>query len=103
MFLTGSVMAALTAPPVLAPPTEALVRPMAAIRRLEWEDDPSVEFHLPHGEMLSLLAELGFADVGLREVYAPEGDEDPDEFRHFATRGWSRKWLVEEIWVARKG
>lgn len=103
VFLTGSVLAALTAPPVLAPLAEALLRPMAAIRRLEWDDDPSVEFHLPHGEMMGLLASLGFVDVGLREVYAPEDGGDPDEFRHFATRGWSRKWPVEEVWVARKG
>jgi SAM-dependent methyltransferase len=101
VFLTGSVLAALTAPPVLAPLGETLLRPMAAIRRLEWDDDPSVEFHLPHGELLSLLASLGFVDVGLREVYAPDGG-DPDEFRHFATRGWSQQWPVEEIWVARK-
>lgn len=102
VFLTGSVLAALTAPPVLAPLAEGLVRPMAAIRRLEWDDDPGVEFHLPHGEMLSLLASLGFVEVRLREVYAPDGG-DPDEFRHFATRGWSQRWPVEEIWTARRG
>lgn len=102
VFLTGSVLSALTAPYVEAPLTETLQRPMADVRRLAWDDDdpPTVEFHLPHGEMLSLLGELGFTDVALREVYAPTGG-DPDEVAHYATRGWSQRWPVEEIWVAR--
>jgi SAM-dependent methyltransferase len=102
VFLTGSVLAALTAP-VEGPVGETLQRSMAAARRIAWDEDeaPSVEFHLPHGEMLSLLGELGFAEVRLREVYAPDGGAS-DELRHYATRGWSQKWPVEEIWVARK-
>ncbi|WP_445149337.1 class I SAM-dependent methyltransferase [Baekduia sp. Peel2402] len=100
VFLAGSVLAMLTAPPLLGPSGETLQRPMAALRRMEWDDDPTVEFHLPHGEMLDLLRETGFEDVRLRELYAPEGDDE--DLAHFATRGWSRKWPVEEIWAARR-
>lgn len=104
VFLCGSVVAMLTAPVQEDVPLgEALVRPMKAIRRIDWEedDDPTVEFHLPHGEMLDLLRETGFEDVRMREVYAPPGG-DPDEVSHFVTRGWSQQWPVEEIWAARK-
>lgn len=99
-FLTGSVLASLTAPPFDVPVGETLVRPQRGLLRLEWEDDPSVEFHLPHGELMALLADCGFADVALREVYAPDGG-DPEELRFFATRGWAQRWPVEEIWTAR--
>jgi SAM-dependent methyltransferase len=105
VFLTGSVLSALTAP-VEGPLGTTLLRSVEDVRRLAWDEDeaPSVEFHLPHGEMLSLLGELGFVDVGLREVYAPADDGgDPDEVAHYATRGWSRKWPVEEVWVGRRG
>ncbi len=101
VFLTGSVLAALTAPEE-GPLGEALVRSMDEIRRIAWDVDPSIEFHLPHGEMLALLGSGGFTDVALREVYAPEDGRDPGEVAHYATRGWSRRWPVEEIWVARR-
>lgn len=100
VFLTGSVLSALTAPEE-GPVGETLLRPMDAIRRMEWEDDPCVEFHLPHGEMLALLGSLGFEEVGLREVYAPQGG-DAGEVAHYATRGWSQRWPVEEVWTARR-
>lgn len=101
VFLCNSVLAALTGPPLIGPLSETLQRPQTAIRRIEWDDDPTVEFHLPHGEMLALLGALGFEDVRLREVYAPEGG-DPDEVAHYATRAWSQQWPAEEIWAARK-
>ena len=69
---------------------------------MEWEDDPTVEFHLPHGEMMALLGDTGFTDVGLRELYAPDDGGDPDEVRFYVTRGWAQRWPCEEIWTARK-
>lgn len=104
VFLCNSVPAMLTAPEQEDVPLgETLVRPLRAIRRIDWAEDehPCVEFHLPHGELLDLLRDLGFEDVRLREVYAPPGG-DPEETRHFVTRGWSQRWPAEEIWVARR-
>ena len=39
---------------------------------MEWSDDQSVEFHLPHGEMISLLRGSGFEVEGLIEFPIPE-------------------------------
>ncbi len=38
------------------------------MRRVEWPDDDSVEFHLPHGELIALLRESGFEIEELIEV-----------------------------------
>jgi len=73
----------------------------ASAEAVPLDDDPVVEFHLGHGEMLDLLRATGFEDVRLREVHAPPGG-DVEECRHYATRGWSQQWPVEEIWAARK-
>ena len=89
--------------------TERLKREREARRRLyghyrnKHTDDESVEFHLPHGKLMDLLYDTGFADIRLTEVHAPDDDADPDEVVHFATRGWARHWPVEEIWSARLG
>jgi SAM-dependent methyltransferase len=103
VFLTNSVLAALTAPPVDGPVTETLQRPQRGLHRLEWNDDepPVVEFHLAHSDMMALLRDVGFDDLLLRELYPPPGG-DPGELRHYATRGWAQRWPCEEIWTARK-
>jgi SAM-dependent methyltransferase len=102
LFLTNSVLALLVSPPTDVPLGTELVRPQRGLRRVEWEGDPSVEFHLPHSEMMDLLRATGFEDFGLKEVYAPDDYGDPDEVRFYASRRWSRQWPVEEIWSARK-
>jgi SAM-dependent methyltransferase len=101
-FLASSVLAAL-AMPLDGPLTETLQRPQRGLHRIEWNDDdpPVVDFHLSHGDMMALLADIGFDDIFLRELYPPAGG-DPEEFRHYATRGWSQRWPCEEIWTARK-
>ena len=35
------------------------MRPQFGMHRFEWPDDDSVEFHLPHGEMIALLRAPG--------------------------------------------
>ena len=52
---------------------ETLVRPMFGMHRMEWSDDDSVEFHLPHGKMIALLRESGFEVEGLIEFRRPGG------------------------------
>lgn len=102
-FLASSVLAALVMPPLDGPLTETLQRPQRGLHRIEWNDDdpPVVDFHLSHGDMMALLADIGFDDIFLRELYPPPGG-DPDELRHYATRGWSQQWPCEELWTARK-
>src|SRR3954468_14218440 len=101
LFLANSVLAMITAPPGDEPIGTTLMRPQRGLHRLEWDDDPGVDFHLGHGEMLDLLRATGFDDIALREVYTPEGG-DPEELRFYTTRGWSQRWPCEEIWSARK-
>ncbi len=82
-----------------APPTDRLLRNQFGTLRFEWPDDDSVEFHLPHGEMVRLLRTNGFEVEDLIEIQAPEGATtrfkwiDPE---------WARRWPSEEVWKARK-
>ena len=48
--------------------TDRLLRPYFGMRRFEWSDDDSVEFHLPHGEMLALLRQSGLVVEQLFEI-----------------------------------
>ena len=102
IFLTNGVLAVLTAPDSDEPAGETLLRDAFGLHRVEWPNaDPlSVEFHLPHGEMMALLRTTGFEVEALHELRAPDGD--PDEVRFFMRRGWARRWPSEEVWVARK-
>ena len=100
IFLCNSVLAMLTAPPSEEPAGETLLRPQFGMHRLDWPDDDSTDFHLPHSAMVALLRDTGFAVEALHELQAPEGDDD--EVRFFMRRGWARRWPCEEVWVARR-
>jgi len=65
----------------------------------ERPDDDSVEFHLPHGDVISLLRSCGFEIEQLIEVRPP-----PDATTRYdlVSRDWARKWPCEEIWRARR-
>ena len=54
-FLTNTPLVLLTMHDEDEPSGEALARPQFGMRRFEWSDG-SVEFHLPHGELIALLA-----------------------------------------------
>jgi hypothetical protein len=63
----------------------------------QWSDG-SVEFHLPHGELIALLRRCGFTVEALHELQAPEGATS----RHtYVTAEGARRWSSEDIWVAR--
>jgi SAM-dependent methyltransferase len=81
-----------------APVTQCLERDLFGLYRFDWSDG-SVEFHLPHGEMIRLLRESGFDVEGLIELRAPEGATT--RFPH-VTGEWARRWPAEEVWKARK-
>jgi len=78
---------------------ERLRQPLFGLHRVEWPEDESVEFSLPHGEMISLLRGSGFEVEGLTEIQVPEGSTS----RHgYVSLEWSRRWPCEEVWKARK-
>jgi SAM-dependent methyltransferase len=81
------------------PAGERLLRPQRGMHRFEWPDDPGVEFHLSHGDMLRALRAAGFEVEDLVEVYAPPGATTRYPFVKAA---WAERWPVEEVWVARK-
>jgi SAM-dependent methyltransferase len=76
-----------------------LLRPYFGMHRFEWSSDESVEFHLPHGEMIALLRRCSFEVEELIEVRPPEGSTS-----HYPrlSLDWARSWPFEEIWRARK-
>ena len=98
VFLANSVLFILCAPDEEAPAGAMLVRDQRGLHRVEYTDDPGVEFHLPHGEMLRVLRDSGFEVLDLIELHAPEGRAD----KQYISVEWGRRWPVEEIWRARK-
>jgi hypothetical protein len=81
------------------PADEQLKRPYFGMHRFEWPDDDSVEFHLPHGELIALLRDSEFEIEGLVEIQPPEGSTTTYDF---VTLEWARKWPCEEVWLTRK-
>jgi SAM-dependent methyltransferase len=98
VFLVNSVIAMLCSGDVGAT-RERLMRPQFGMRRFEWPDDDSVEFHLPHGEMISLLRRSGFEVEELIELRPPP---DATTRYDYVDLGWSRKWPCEEVWRVRR-
>jgi SAM-dependent methyltransferase len=99
VFLINGYLEALCELDSDEPSTDRLARPQFGPHRFEWSSDESVEFHLPHGEMLRLLHATGFEVEDLVEIQAPEGAST----RHkFVTVEWARRWPSEEVWKARK-
>jgi SAM-dependent methyltransferase len=100
VFLRTSTL--LTLCQELEPPAgEQLVRAQNGLYKVEWPDTGETEFHLPHGELIDVLRENGFAVERLIELYAPE-DAVVHPYYENVTPDWARKWPAEEIWVARK-
>jgi hypothetical protein len=96
--LTNTPLVMLTMHDEDQPSGEALARPQFGMRRFEWSDG-SVEFHLPHGELIALLGRCGFTVEALHELQAPAGATTRYEW---VTPEWARRWPSEEIWVARR-
>jgi SAM-dependent methyltransferase len=99
-FLRNSTISTLCAPDE-GKPAEALLRSQRGLGRLEWPGEVGVEWQLPHGELFRLLRGTGFDVLDLVELYAPDDAVDHPYYDTFSAE-WSRKWPVEEIWVARK-
>ena len=80
--------------------TNSLNRPLRGMHRMEWDDDPGVEFHISHGERIRVLRENSFEVEELIELY-PDDVQEESPFT-YATLDWAKRWPVEEAWVARK-
>ncbi len=82
------------------PVGERLLRPLFSLHQLEWTDDPSISFGLPHSEWIRLFRETGFAIEALIDVQAP-ADGSPGRFDHLRL-DWARQWPSEQIWKVEK-
>jgi SAM-dependent methyltransferase len=100
VFLVNSVLLMLCASDEEDMPAgERLLRPCFGMHRIEWPGDDSVEFHLPHGQLIALLRRSGFEVEELVEVRPPEGSTT--RYR-FVSLEWARRWPCEEVWKARR-
>jgi SAM-dependent methyltransferase len=101
VFMTNSPLLVMCSAPDSEVATDRLARPQFGLYQVEWNDPdgPSVEFHLPHGEMIRVLREAGFEVEALHELQPPAGATTTYEW---VSLEWARSWPAEEIWVARK-
>jgi SAM-dependent methyltransferase len=100
VFLIGSLLMALCSPELDADPVvDRLMRDLFGLHRIDWPDDDSVEFHLPHGEMIRLLRASGFEIEELIEIQAPPNATTGVKY---VTPEWARRWPSEEVWKVRK-
>jgi SAM-dependent methyltransferase len=97
IFLVNGTVAILSDDP---PNERQLVRDYHGMRRFEWPDEDSVEFHLGYGEWIRLFGATGFEVEDLIEIQAPA--EGPETRFQWVNRAWARRWPSEEIWKARK-
>jgi SAM-dependent methyltransferase len=100
VFLGNSYLLMLCTPEEEEPAKERLLRDHFGMHRIEWPDDDSVEFHIPHGEMIRLLRASGFVVEDLVEIRAPQDATTPSD--PLATSEWAHRWPSEEVWKARK-
>jgi ubiquinone/menaquinone biosynthesis C-methylase UbiE len=100
VFLRNSTLSILCMPDT-GKVQERLQRPQRGMHRLAWPNEPEVEFHLGHGELVRLLARSGFEVVDLVEIFATEKSEDHSRYS-YVTAEWARRWPSEEMWRARK-
>lgn len=101
VFLGNSTLMMLCAPDDDddAVATGRLVRPQFGMHRFEWPGDPTVEFHLSHGDWVRLLRANRFEIEDLIELRPPAGavSEYP-----FVNAEWANRWPSEEVWRARR-
>jgi SAM-dependent methyltransferase len=101
VFLQNTPLSMLCMPET-GPIEERLVRPQLGMNRFEWaDDDPGVEFHLGHGDLVRLLRRTGFEILELVELFAPATAGDSLYYEYVPTE-WARQWPPEEIWRVRK-
>jgi SAM-dependent methyltransferase len=102
VFLGNSTLMMLCAPDIDGIPVgDRLLRAQFGMHRFEWPDDPTVEFHLSHGDWIRLFRANGFEVEDLMELRAPAGATMHPVYNH-VTPEWAQRWPCEEVWVARR-
>lgn len=102
VFLVNGILVMLGSGPTDmadTPVSTCFQRPLFGMHRVEWPDDESVEFHLPHGEMIRVLRESGFEIQQLLELQAPSEQAITSPI---ISHAWASQWPAEEIWCVRK-
>jgi SAM-dependent methyltransferase len=100
VFLTTSLIAALTVPDEGGVAADHLLRGVRDVSTVAW-DGGGVEHHPSPGTWIRLLTDSGFDVVALHELYAPEGAVEPDWYE-IVSASWATHWPAEELWVARR-
>jgi SAM-dependent methyltransferase len=100
IFLGNSTLLMLCAPDEDGlPATDRLLRPQFGMHRFEWPDDPTIEFHLGHGDWIRLLRANHLVVENLIELRPLAGAT----CRYpFVDSEWARQWPCEEVWRARR-
>ncbi len=100
LFLGNSTLMMLCVPDEEdLPAADRLLRPQFGMHRFEWPGDPTVEFHLSHGDWIRLLRANGLEVTELLELRPPVPSTSDYPF---ATFDWADRWPCEEVWRARK-
>ncbi len=100
VFLGNSTLLMLCVPDEDGRPAgDRLLRPQHGMHRFEWPDDPTVEFHLGHGDWIRLLRANGFEVEYLIELWPPPGASTDWPV---VTVEWGERWPCEEVWRARR-
>ena len=100
IFLVNSCLMSLCTPDengVAA--TNQLLRPLFGLHRVEWPDEPGVEFHLSTATGFDCCDAQGSRSQDPVEV---RPDENATTRYPFVTLDWARAWPCEEIWKVRK-
>lgn len=99
VFLTNSYLMFLCTPAedgVAA--TDQLLRSGFDLYRIEWPNEPGVEFHLSHADWIRLLR----ADFVIEDLIELRPPADAVAAFPFVTLEWARRWPSEEVWKVRR-
>jgi SAM-dependent methyltransferase len=99
VFLGNSSLLMLCAPDEEGLIGDRLLRDHFGMHRFSWPDDPTVEFHLGHGDWIRLLRVSGFEIDDLIEIRPAD---DATTSYEFVSAEWARRWPCEEVWRARR-
>jgi SAM-dependent methyltransferase len=100
VFLGNSSLLMLCAPDDEdEPASDRMLRPQFGMHRFEWPGDPTIEFHLSHGEWIRLFRANGLEVEELLELRPPAGSTTSYGFVNLE---WANRWPCEEVWRVRK-
>jgi SAM-dependent methyltransferase len=100
VFLTNSVLAALSVPTEGGVAGDRLLRGLDELDPVTWPGG-GTEHHPGHGAWIRALTAAGFAVEALHELAPPPEAADHD-FYDIVTAAWARRWPAEDLWVARR-